>query len=139
MPIVIKNNKMKIKVLPMLLIFISLVSFSTTDLYPFQSSTKQQQFNKLLTELRCLVCQNESLADSNADLALDLKKQIYQRVQQGKSNEQITQYLVSRYGEFVLFKPPLEVRTYLLWLAPLLMLIFGGLGLILFIVKRGQA
>ena len=122
-----------------LLIFSALVFAAATDLYPLTSTSQQQQFKRLLTHFRCLVCQNENLADSNAELAIDLKKQIYQQVQQEQSDEQITQYFVSRYGEFILFKPQLETRTYLLWLAPFFILVLGGLGLIRFIYKRGRS
>lgn len=78
------------------------------------------------SELRCLVCQNEALADSNAPLAVDLKREIRSRMEAGHSNEQIRSFLTERYGDFVTYKPPLDARTALLWAAPWLMLLGGG-------------
>jgi cytochrome c-type biogenesis protein CcmH len=77
-------------------------------------------------ELRCLVCQNESIDDSNADLAADLRRLVRQRIAAGDSDEQVKRYLVARYGEFVLLKPPVEPATYLLWFGPLAVLLLGG-------------
>jgi cytochrome c-type biogenesis protein CcmH len=77
--------------------------------------------------MRCLVCQNQSLADSNAGLAVDLKNDIYHMVKKGKTREQITQVMVGRYGEFVLFAPPLSRHSALLWFLPLLLLLLGAL------------
>lgn len=103
-------------------------------LYPFNSTEKQAQFNYLTQTLRCLVCQDENLASSNAKLAADLRQQVYLQVKAGKSNQQIQQYMVTRYGDFVLYKPPLVKRTYFLWFAPFLLLIAGFI--ILFVVMR---
>ncbi len=105
------------------------------DRYPFHSQTKRQQFVSMTQQLRCLVCQNESLASSNAPLALDLKRQVYKMVRQGKTSRQIKDYLVKRYGDFVLFKPPLVGRTYLLWFAPVILLLLGLLVLV-FVVRN---
>lgn len=83
-----------------------------------------ERLHLLSSELRCLVCQNESLADSHAPLALDLKREIRARMEAGDSDEQLRQFLVERYGDFVSYRPPFSPRTLLLWLGPLLML--GG-------------
>lgn len=97
--------------------------------YTFDSAKKEAQFHHLLKELRCLVCQNQDLADSNADLAKDLRQQVYQLVQTGKSDQEISDYLTARYGDFILFKPPVKGATLLLWFGPLFFLL---LGLIIF-------
>lgn len=81
----------------------------------------------LSEELRCLVCQNQTLADSNADLAVDLRNQVKSLIDQGQSDSQIKTYLVERYGDFVLYKPPMQANTWLLWLGPFVLLIFGAL------------
>ncbi|MGL5743207.1 MAG: cytochrome c-type biogenesis protein [Legionella sp.] len=94
--------------------------------YPLYSAKKEAQFNHLLKDLRCLVCQNQDLSDSNADLAKDLRAQVYRMVQEGKSDSEITDYMTSRYGYFILFKPPVRVITLLLWFGPILFL-FAGL------------
>lgn len=93
-----------------------------TDIYQFDSTHQQRQFQKLSREFRCLVCQNESLADSNAPLALDLRYQIYKMVKQDKSNQDIINFLVNRYGDFVIFQPPFSRYTFLLWVGPFIML-----------------
>jgi cytochrome c-type biogenesis protein CcmH len=84
----------------------------------------------LAEELRCLVCQNQTLADSNADLALDLRRQIREQLKDGKSERQVIDYLVDRYGDFVLYRPPLKATTVLLWFGPFLLLALGALVLV---------
>ena len=79
----------------------------------------------LAGELRCLVCQNQSLADSHAPLALDLRQQIHQQLAQGRSEQQVVDFMVQRYGDFVLYEPPLNASTALLWFGPLLLLAAG--------------
>ena len=85
--------------------------------------------------LRCLVCQNQNLADSHADLAIDLKNQVREMLKQGKSEKEIIDYMVERYGDFVLYKPPLKSTTWLLWGGPF-MLFGGGLGALYLNIKR---
>ena len=80
----------------------------------------------LTSELRCLVCQNQSLADSHADLAIDLKNQVRGQMLAGKSDTEIRNYMVARYGDFVLLKPPFNVATLMLWISPLLLLLGGA-------------
>lgn len=90
-----------------------------------------QRLHQLTQELRCVVCQNESLADSTAPLAQDLKREIAQRLRQGQSDAQITDFLVARYGDFVRYRPPWRAATLLLWLGPLCFV-----GLALWVVRR---
>ncbi len=90
----------------------------------------------LSSELRCMVCQNQSIDDSNADLAKDLRLLVRERITDGDSDEQVLNYIVSRYGEFVLLKPRVSVRTLLLWGAPVLLILAGGASLIVFARKR---
>ena len=92
----------------------------------FDSPEQQERFNKLTEELRCLVCQNQNLADSDAPLAHDLRDEIYKMMQSGKSNDQIKTFLVERYGDFVLYRPQVKGNTLILWLAPALLLIGGA-------------
>jgi cytochrome c-type biogenesis protein CcmH len=91
----------------------------------------QARFERITEELRCLVCQNESSADSNADLAVDLRQQVREMLIAGKSNDAIFDFMTNRYGEFVRFSPPLETKTLFIWGAPFAMLLLGG-----FIVYR---
>ncbi len=112
----------------MLLICIPLIGH-TEALYPLATQKQEAQFKGLLRELRCLVCQNQDLADSNAPLAKDLRDEVYGLVQTGKSDDDIVRYLTARYGDFILFKPPVKSVTWVLWGAPVL---FLGLGFVLF-------
>ncbi|MGA9341497.1 MAG: cytochrome c-type biogenesis protein [Rhodanobacteraceae bacterium] len=93
------------------------------DALPFKDHAQELRFQHLTKQLRCLVCQNESLADSGADLAKQLRGQIFQMMQSGKSDDEIKQYLVSRYNDYVLYDPPVIPSTWLLWFGPLL--VFG--------------
>jgi cytochrome c-type biogenesis protein CcmH len=89
----------------------------------------------LAEELRCLVCQNQTIADSNAELAVDLRRQIREQIAQGRNDAQIIDYMVQRYGDFVLYRPPLKATTLLLWGGPLLLLLLG-LGMLVRLVRQ---
>jgi len=89
----------------------------------------------LAVELRCLVCQNQTLADSNAELAVDLRNQIREQMKRGASEADIAEFMVARYGDFVLYRPPFKTATALLWLGPLLLLV-TGLGALFFRIRR---
>lgn len=104
-------------------LFMPLASANT--IYPLATAKQDAQFAHLLKELRCLVCQNQDLADSNAGLAKDLREQVYDLVKQGKSDGEIISYLTSRYGDFILFNPPVKSLTALLWFGPSLFLFLG--------------
>jgi cytochrome c-type biogenesis protein CcmH len=92
---------------------------------PNEDPQIEQRMKNLTEQLRCLVCQNETLADSRADLAEDLRKQIREQMKAGKSDQQIIAFLTERYGDFVLYKPPVKATTYLLWFGPFVLLIAG--------------
>ena len=98
----------------------------------------EKRVSELAAELRCLVCQNQSLADSNAPLAVDLRNQIRERMQQGESEGQIVDFMVARYGEFVLYRPPMKAATLVLWFGPAL-LVAAGLYLLFAHVRRRRA
>ena len=93
--------------------------------YEFESEEQEALFNKLSDELRCLVCQNQSISDSNADLAKDLREEIYSMLQQGKSEQEIIDFMVARYGDFVLYNPPLKPMTWVLWFGPAFAMLAG--------------
>lgn len=101
------------------------------DRYPFDQPEQRQRFDHMMQEFRCLVCQNEDLASSDAKLADDLRQKMYQMVKAGKSDQAIKDYMVSRYGDFVLFKPGWNKLTYVLWMAPFLLLLLGFVVLLL--------
>jgi len=93
----------------------------------------------LAEELRCLVCQNESLAASRADLAMDLKREVRELIRGGKSDAEIRDFLVQRYGDFVLYRPPLKESTLLLWVGPFMLLVAGFAGVAIFVRRRRGA
>ena len=97
-----------------------------------------QRVMRLTAELRCLVCQNQSLADSHADLAIDLKNQVRSQMLAGKSDAEIREYMVARYGDFVLYRPPLKPTTALLWAGPFVLLAGGGLALGFYLRRRRE-
>ena len=99
---------------------------------------QQENYETLTKELRCLVCQNQTIADSNAELAADLRRQVYEMLEQGKSNAEIIQFMTDRYGDFVLYKPAFRGKTALLWLAPVVFLILGFLIVYGFIRQKRQ-
>lgn len=96
----------------------------------------EERVMNLSRELRCLVCQNETLADSRADLAVDLRNQIREQMKAGKSDREIIDYLTARYGEFVLYRPPVKPATYLLWFGPFVLLLAGLLLLFRYVKQR---
>ena len=96
----------------------------------------EKRLTKLSQELRCLVCQNETLADSRADLAEDLRREIRGQIRAGKSDKEIIEFLTQRYGEFVLYRPRVEPKTYLLWFGPFVLLMFGLIVLFRYVKQR---
>lgn len=109
----------------------------TLEAFKFKTEAEEQHFKDLIEEIRCLVCQNQSLADSDAELAHDLRAEVYDMIQAGKTDEEIISFLVARYGDFVLYKPPMKPSTYLLWFGPFVLLIIAAL-LLLRSIRRQQ-
>ena len=122
-------------ILPMLLLVATSVSIASNKIYSFENSNQQLIFENLLEELRCLVCQNQSLADSGSGLATDLRDEVYQMVIQNNSQQAIKTFLVERYGNFVLYDPPLNPSTSILWFAPFILAALA-VGLVLFFSKK---
>ncbi len=105
------------------------------EVYEFDNPEQETRYNKLIGELRCLVCQNQNLADSNAELAVDLRRKTYSMVKADKSEREIADFMVARYGEFVLYRPPLNANTLLLWAGPFVILVLG-VGLLIRTIRR---
>lgn len=101
-------------------------------LLEFESQQQEDRYQGLIEELRCMVCQNQNLADSNAGLAQDLRDRTYKMVLEGKSDQDIINYMVDRYGEFVLYRPPLKLTTMLLWFGPVIILIIAVITFLLY-------
>ncbi|MEN5089598.1 cytochrome c-type biogenesis protein [Pseudomonas protegens] len=111
------------------------VAHAAIDTYQFANDTDRERFHELTKELRCPKCQNQDIADSNAPIAADLRKEIFRMLGEGKDNQQIIDFMVDRYGDFVRYKPALTGKTALLWFGPAGLLL-GGLVIIAVIVRR---
>jgi cytochrome c-type biogenesis protein CcmH len=105
---------------------------------PVEDPQIEQRMQALTQQLRCLVCQNETLADSRADLAEDLRKEIREQMKAGKSDQEIIAFLTQRYGDFVLYRPPVKATTYLLWFGPFVLLLGGTLLLYRYLKHRRE-
>jgi cytochrome c-type biogenesis protein CcmH len=99
----------------------------------------EQRLISISEEMRCLVCQNESLAGSRSDLANDLRREIRTLIKEGKSDDQIRSFMVERYGDFVLYRPPVKPTTWLLWIGPFIILLIGIAGLLTYLRRRNNA
>ena len=99
----------------------------------------EQRLIAISEEMRCLVCQNESLAGSRADLAVDLRRELREQIRQGRSDAEIREFMVSRYGDFVLYRPQVKPITYLLWGGPFVLMIAGVIVLMMYLRRRGRA
>lgn len=104
----------------------------------FRDAAEEDRFRKLVVELRCVMCQNQSLADSNAAIAQDLRHEVLALMRQDKSNTEVKEYLVDRYGEFVLYRPQMDPKTWLLWFGPALILLAGAV-VVVNVVRRQAA
>jgi cytochrome c-type biogenesis protein CcmH len=114
-----------VKVIALLLLLASGASLAAEAAPAAEDPALEKRVNALSAELRCLVCQNQTIADSNASLAVDLKNQIREKMQQGESESQIIDFMVARYGDFVLYRPPVKATTLVLWFGPLLLVLAG--------------
>ena len=122
-------------VLLAMLAFTGVVHAQAIEPMPFANHAQELRFQHLTQQLRCPMCQNETLADSNAPIARDLRNQIFKLMQQGRSDGEIRQYLVARYSDYILYDPPLKPGTVLLWFGPLLILLGGG-GVVLAALRK---
>jgi len=123
-------------VLSLSLLILPLSLFAGIEDHKFESAEREALYVRLTKELRCLVCQNQNLADSNADLAKDLRQKAYEMVTDGKSHAEITEYMIARYGDFVMYSPPMKKTTYLLWIGPFVFLLLAILTLFYFLRRK---
>ncbi len=124
-------------ILLLALLFIALPVHAGIEINTFASAQQETDYNELVHELRCLVCQNQNLADSNAELAVDLRKEVHKMISGGSSKQEILDFMVARYGDFVLYKPPVQNNTAVLWIGPFVILAIGILIAFIF-VRRHQ-
>ncbi len=118
---------------------LSLNALAAIDTYEFNDEAERQRFRVLTEELRCPKCQNQNIADSNAPIANDLRREIHRMLDEGQSDEQIVDFLVTRYGDFVMYRPPLTAKTLLLWFGPAALLLLALLVVLNIVRRRRQA
>ena len=111
--------------LALLLLVLTAPLLAGIETYTFETPEQERIYKKLTEELRCLVCQNQNIAGSNAELAQDLRKKAYEQVKQGKSEDEVVDWMVDRYGDFVLYRPPIKATTLFLWAGPLIFLLIA--------------
>jgi len=119
-------------------LLISGVSFAKDAAPLAEDEAVEQRLNVIAEELRCLVCQNESLAGSRADLAQDLRREVRKLIKDGKSDAEVREFMVSRYGDFILYRPPVKPTTWALWGGPFLLLGAGIVALMVYLRRRGR-
>ena len=112
-------------------------ALAVIETYEFSDPAQESRYQDMIAQLRCLVCQNQNLADSNAELARDLRARTYEMINAGASDEDIADFMIARYGDFVLYKPPLRLRTTLLWGGPFALLLIA-LIVFFFTVRRSR-
>ena len=121
------------------ILLISLQLEAAIDVYQFDTESQRQRYHALVEELRCPKCQNQNLAGSNSQIALDLRRELHRLLLEGKTDREIKSFMVDRYGDFVLYQPPLQSSTLILWLFPGLLIIVGALILALIVRKNRRA
>ncbi|KAA0694595.1 cytochrome c-type biogenesis protein CcmH [Halopseudomonas laoshanensis] len=114
-------------------------SLAAIDTYEFDTEEQRARFYQLSGELRCPKCQNQNIADSNSPIANDLRREIFRMLDEGQSNDQIVEFMVMRYGDFVRYKPALTAQTAVLWFAPAVFLLAGFIGLVVMLRRRQRA
>jgi len=120
----------------LVLLVFSITSYAAVEYRKFDQPEQEAVYKILIEEIRCLVCQNQTIADSNAELAQDLRRQVYEMLQQGKSKDEIAEFMTQRYGDFVLYNPPFKAKTGLLWIGPIVFLFIGLVMLFLFTRRK---
>ncbi len=115
------------------------VNASPVETYVFKDDVSQKRYQSLVKELRCPKCQNQNLADSNSQIAVDLRQEVYEMVELGKADSEIVNFMVERYGEFVLYRPKVSSLTYVLWFGPVVFLLIGVVIVIVMLRRKPKA
>jgi len=137
---VLQLNRMKIWLVFafLLLMLASTLGWSKEAVPVAEDPEVEKRMLALTMDLRCLVCQNESIADSRADFSNDMRREIRQKIKENKSDEEIIQFLVDRYGDFVLYNPPIKPTTIMLWFGPILLFVIGFISLLTYLKRRRE-
>lgn len=112
---------------------------ASIDTYEFSTQAQRERYRTLVEELRCPKCQNQNIADSDAPIAMDMRDEIFKKLEEGQSNEQIVEFLVDRYGDFVRYKPPVNKKTLILWYGPAAFLTFGFAMVAMIVIRRRRS
>ena len=131
-------NLLKRALIIIICIFVCSLQINALDTTDFKDASLQKRYQNLTDELRCLVCQNETIAGSSSELAQDLRKQVAEQLRAGQSDEQIRAYMTERYGEFILYRPSHDGKTKILWLAPLVFLLLLAFIFIAVLIKKNN-
>lgn len=118
------------------LLLVAQMNFAAIEAHEFKNEIDRQRYQSFIDEMRCPKCQNQNLSGSDSPIAQDLRNEVYLMIEAGKSDQEIVNFMVERYGEFILYRPRLSSATILLWAAPVLMLVFGAILLLLIVRKR---
>lgn len=129
---------MKVLLAVLAALLVTQLAFAIDTAPAFTDPAQQARYERVIRELRCLVCRSETIADSNATLAADLRRQVREMMAAGKTDQEIFQHMVDRYGDYVLYKPPLAARTWLLWGGPILLLVGGAAVAGLVIARKSK-
>ena len=127
---------MRLLTLVISLLWLATSQASPIDTYSFKSEVDKIRYQALVKELRCPKCQNQNLADSNSQIAVDLREQVYVMINEGKSDKEIVDYMVARYGDFVLYRPKVNEYTYMLWFGPAIFLLIGAVVVVLILRRK---
>lgn len=128
---------MKKWLVTMLFVLLPMVGMAAIDVYQFETQAQEQRFRVLIEQLRCPKCQNQSISDSDADIAQDMRAQVAAMIRDGRSDDEIVGYFTERYGDFVNYKPPVSAQTLILWAGPAVVFVIG-LGLVLVQIRGAR-
>ena len=129
-------NILKITLLLVVALLLSTQAHARFETHDFATPQMERDYNVLVQELRCLVCQNQNLSDSNAELAQDMRLLVYKKLSEGKSKDEIVDFMVVRYGDFVMYRPPVKKATYILWYGPIIFFAVAGLVVVSYIRRQ---
>lgn len=131
-------NKIFLHTAALALLIITLNAIAVEEYYPFETDAQRERFLRFTHDLRCPKCQGQTLAGSDAGVAVNLKDQLHRLILENKSDQEIIDFMVARYGDFVLYNPPVQPNTYLLWFGPIAIFVIGGVVFVRILLKQRQ-
>ena len=131
-------NSLKLSISLLFVLVFSASLQAKVETHDFENAQMEADYKVLINELRCLVCQNQNLADSNAELAQDMRSKVFKMLGEGKQKQEIVDYMVARYGDFVMYRPPVKSSTFILWFGPLIFFVVAGIVVATYIRRQKQ-